>query len=148
MRKKCSSDNNTARNSHHTEDNIVALNEEAAEPSVDHSLDETSQCWDFLTTSVVKELPFPPLVLDQSQLIASDRIMQGHNTIQSDTDEEKEEMNYDKTRAFRRFPTTINNNPGLMAIFAAGTAKGAFFTISPEIQKKGHQKFTKAVVFQ
>jgi hypothetical protein len=75
-------------------------------------LDETSQCCDFLTTSGVKELPFPPLVLDQS-LIASDRIMQGHNAIQSDTDLEKEEMNSDKTRAFGRFPTTIINAAGL-----------------------------------
>jgi hypothetical protein len=34
-----------------------------------------------------------------------------------------------------------------MAIFAAGTPKGEFFTIPPEILK-GHQKFTKAVIFR
>jgi hypothetical protein len=68
---------------------------------------------DFHTTSLIKELPLPSLVLDQSQLIASNRIMQGHNTIQSDTDLEKEEMNSDKTRAFGRFPATIINAAGL-----------------------------------
>jgi hypothetical protein len=62
-----SSDNNTARNHFHTEDNIVTLNEAVEEPSVEktaanHSLDETSQCCDFRTRSVVKDLPFPSLV--------------------------------------------------------------------------------------